>query len=87
MNREFRNHPDRTFQRPDERTIKEHTIQVEKKEFSIALKENRGGRFVRVTETKFGKRNTVIVPLSGVESFVQAFSIVLDALPPGHNTR
>lgn len=42
-------------------------IQVERKIFSFALRENQRGRFLRITEDVGGKRDTIIIPATGLE--------------------
>ena len=46
-------------------------IQIERKTFAVFLKQNARGRFLRITETSAGKRNTVIVPASGLSEFAR----------------
>jgi len=53
----------------EERTLRKHQIQVERKTFTFALKENPRGRFVRITEDVSGQRDTIIVPASGLAEF------------------
>ena len=52
-----------------EETIKTDKIQVERKTFVISLKENPRGRFLRITEDVGGRRDTIIVPSTGLEDF------------------
>jgi len=44
-------------------------LQIERKLFTITLKENPRGRFLRITEDAGNKRNSVIVPITGLEDF------------------
>jgi hypothetical protein len=53
----------------EERTLRKHQIQVERKTFTFTLKENPRGRFVRITEDVSGQRDTIIVPASGLGEF------------------
>lgn len=41
--------------------------QIERKFFSFDLKENPRGRFLRITEDVGGRRDTIIVPATGLE--------------------
>jgi hypothetical protein len=43
-------------------------VQVERKFFSFDLRENPRGRFLRITEDVGGRRDTVIIPATGLES-------------------
>ena len=52
-----------------EETLKTDKIQVERKTFAFALKENSRGRFLRITEDVGGRRDTIIVPATGLEDF------------------
>jgi hypothetical protein len=52
-----------------EDTIRTEKIQVERKTFVIALKENPRGRFLRITEDVGGRRDTIIVPSTGLADF------------------
>ena len=42
-------------------------IQIERKQFSFSLKENIRGRFLKVTEDVGGRRDTIIIPSTGLE--------------------
>lgn len=42
-------------------------IQVERKTFSFVLKQNPRGRFLRITEDVGGRRDTIIIPSTGLE--------------------
>lgn len=61
-------------QRPpvEEDTLKTEKLQVERKTFVLVLKENSRGRFLRVTEDVGGRRDSIIVPASGLEDFRKA---------------
>ncbi|HTX21556.1 MAG TPA: hypothetical protein VMD27_06845 [Candidatus Aquilonibacter sp.] len=52
-----------------EDTLKSETIQIERKTFVFTLKENPRGRFLRITEDVNGRRDTVIIPSTGLEEF------------------
>lgn len=42
-------------------------IQIERKQFFFDLKENPRGRFLRITEDVGGRRDTIIIPATGLE--------------------
>lgn len=42
-------------------------VQVERKLFSFDLRENPRGRFLRITEDVGGRRDTIIIPATGLE--------------------
>jgi len=52
-------------------------IQVERKHVVIEVRENERGRFLRITETAHGRRNTVIIPSTGLSDFTAAINEVL----------
>lgn len=53
----------------NEDTLKSAKIQIERKTFVLALKENPRGRFLRITEDVGGRRDTIIIPAPGLEEF------------------
>jgi len=53
----------------NEETLKTDKIQIERKTFVFALKENPRGRFLRITEDVSGRRDTIIIPAPGLEEF------------------
>jgi hypothetical protein len=55
----------------NEDTLKTERLQVERKAFVFALKENPRGRFLRITEDVGGRRDTIIIPATGLEEFKQ----------------
>jgi hypothetical protein len=52
-------------------------IQVERKQFFFDLKENPRGRFLRITEDVGGRRDTIIIPSTGLQEFMDAISRVI----------
>jgi len=42
-------------------------VQVERKTFSFTLKQNPRGRFLKITEDVGGRRDTIIIPSTGLE--------------------
>ena len=55
----------------NEDTLKSDKVQIERKTFLFTLKENPRGRFLRITEDVGGRRDTIIVPATGLEEFKQ----------------
>jgi hypothetical protein len=53
-------------------------LQIERKYFYVALRENDRGKFLRITEEAHGRRNSIIVPTTGVDDFTAAISEVLN---------
>lgn len=63
----YRSQPPRPFVQED--TLKSELIHIERKSFLLTLKENPRGRFLRITEEMGGKRNTIIIPSTGLAEF------------------
>lgn len=55
----------------NEEVLKMERLQIERKAFIFALKENPRGRFLRVTEDVGGRRDSIIVPATGLEEFTR----------------
>ena len=53
----------------NEDTLKSEKVQIERKTFVFTLKENPRGRFLRITEDVGGRRDTIIIPSTGLEDF------------------
>ena len=49
-------------------------VQVERKTFSFELRENPRGRFLRITEDVGGRRDTIIIPSTGLEQIQTALA-------------
>jgi hypothetical protein len=62
-----------------EETIKSDKVQIERKTFVFALKENPRGRFLRITEDVSGRRDTIIIPATGLEEFRRLFDDMIKA--------
>jgi PurA ssDNA and RNA-binding protein len=52
-----------------EDTLQSAEIQIERKLFLFTLKENPRGRFLRITEDVGGRRDTIIIPSTGLADF------------------
>ena len=68
-----------------EETLHSAELQIERKTFLFALKENPRGRFLRITEDVAGRRDTIIIPSTGLEEFknvVDAMVKALNEIPP-----
>jgi hypothetical protein len=52
-------------------------VQIERKRFHFEFRENERGRFLRITEEAHGRRNTIIVPSTGLDEFTAAIDDVL----------
>ncbi len=60
-----------------EDTLKTETIQIERKIFIFTLKDNPRGRLLRITEDVGGRRDTIIIPATGLEDFRRALEEML----------
>jgi hypothetical protein len=52
-----------------EETLQSGELQIERKTFMFALKENPRGRFLRITELRNPQSATIIIPVSGLGDF------------------
>ncbi|HZR06064.1 MAG TPA: hypothetical protein VFA61_09565 [Candidatus Udaeobacter sp.] len=57
--------------------IEAKELQIERKHFYVELRENERGRFLRITEEAHGRRNSIIVPSTGVDEFTATIAEVL----------
>jgi hypothetical protein len=57
--------------------IEARELQIERKHFYIEFRENDRGRFLRITEEAHGRRNSIIVPSTGVDEFAATIVEVL----------
>ena len=53
-------------------------VGVERKHFTLDLKENPQGRFLRITEEVKGRHNSIIIPATGLELFRDALNEVIN---------
>lgn len=59
-------------------------FQVERKHVFVEFRENSRGRFLRITEEAHGRRNSVIIPDSGLSDFLR---IVTDVISIGEKAQ
>ncbi len=72
---------DAGFQKPhvEESTLTSATIQIERKSYSLTIRENVRGRFLRIVEDTGGRHNSIIVPESGLEDFAKVLDEMVKA--------
>jgi hypothetical protein len=63
-------------------------LQIERKQITFDLKENPRGTFLRITEEVRGRRNSIIIPTTGLEQFCDALNEVIkfNQTPVGSRT-
>ncbi|MFV0415751.1 MAG: DNA-binding protein [Chthoniobacterales bacterium] len=66
-------------ERSNERLIHSGEAQIERKNFLVELRENTRGRFLRITEESHGRRNSIIVPSTGLDDFANLLDDAFDA--------
>ena len=72
-------------QRDQETTLFTQRILIERKEFTLALKENLRGRFIRIVETNGNYFASIIVPANGLKHFQAMVGQMIEAaqdIPP-----
>ena len=69
----------------DDGSLATGEIQVERKTFFFALKENARGAFLRITEDVGGRRDSIILPATGLEDFRDQLNHMIEALERSGN--
>ena len=67
--------------------IEARELQIERKHFHVEFRENDRGKFLRITEEAHGRRNTIIIPSTGLEEFMAMAGEVMqvaDRVPAAH---
>jgi hypothetical protein len=59
--------------------LKSETIAVERKTFIFDLRENPRGRFLRITEDANGRRDSIVIPATGLEELRRALDDIISA--------
>lgn len=54
-------------------------VQIERKQFFFELKENPRGCFLKITEDVGGRRDAIIVPSTGLDTFRDALNRALES--------
>lgn len=62
----------------NEEKLYSETLQVERKFFFFDLKRNSEGTFLKITEKKDDRRNSIIIPDSGLNEFVEKIKEVVE---------
>ncbi len=65
--------------RVTEDTLKSGIIQIERKTFILTLRENPRGRLLRITEEIGGRRNSIIIPSTGLAEFKKVVGEMIEA--------
>ncbi len=60
-------------------------VQIERKNFHVEFRENERGKFLRITEEAHGRRNTIIVPGTGVAEFTAAIDEIVGGGERAHS--
>jgi hypothetical protein len=63
----------------NEDTLHTGEVQIERKTFVFTLKENPRGRFLRITEDVGGRRDTIIIPSTGLDEFKKLLDTMVKA--------
>lgn len=58
--------------------LQTHSLRVERKHITFDLRENPRGRFLRITEEVSGRRDSIIVPVTGLEEFRAALDKIIE---------
>jgi PurA ssDNA and RNA-binding protein len=52
-------------------------VRIERKQIAFDLKENPNGTFLRITEVVSDRRNSIVIPATGLELFHEALNEVI----------
>jgi len=61
-----------------ETIIQSGKVLVERKQFFFDLKENERGRFLKITEEVNGRRDTIIIPSTGLNDFADLLQDMIE---------
>ncbi|MEM1157883.1 MAG: PUR family DNA/RNA-binding protein [Verrucomicrobiota bacterium] len=61
-----------------EEELRSEKIQVERKLFFLDLKENQRGKFLKITEDVGGRRDTIIIPASGLPEIAEVLQEIIE---------
>jgi len=67
--------------------LKSENIVVERKSFIFDLRENPRGRFLRITEDANGRRDSIVIPATGLEDFRRVLDGMIAASQETGNLR
>ncbi len=59
--------------------ISSDKLHIENKTLFVDLKENDGGRFLQIAELSNDRRSTVVIPISGIDVFMQSLTKITGA--------
>lgn len=62
------------------RVLTSDKLHIENKTLFVDLKENDGGRFLQIAELSNDRRSTVVIPISGLDAFMEALKKVEESL-------
>jgi PurA-like ssDNA and RNA-binding protein len=65
-------------QRGTDDPLASEKVQVDRKVFFLDLKENQRGRFLKITEDVGGRRDTIMLPASAFQQFLEALTRIVD---------
>jgi hypothetical protein len=62
-----------------DRELLSEQVKVERKSFTFELRENPRGRFLKVTEDVGGRRDTIIIPATGLDTIREVLDHAIQA--------
>ena len=62
------------------RVLMSDKLHIENKTLFVDLKENDGGRFLQIAELSNDRRSTVVIPISGLDVFMEAVKKIVESL-------
>jgi hypothetical protein len=58
--------------------LKTQSLRVERKHFTFDIRENPRGKFLRITEEVNGRRDAIVIPLTGIQEFRNVLNEVVE---------
>jgi hypothetical protein len=66
----------------EEHVLHSERLQIERKTFTLSMRENPRGRFLRITEDVAGRHDTIIVPAPGLKDFLRVLTEMAQKAEP-----
>ena len=66
----------------EEHVLHSERLQIERKTFTLSMRENPRGRFLRITEDVAGRHDTIIVPAPGLKDLLRVLTEMAQKAEP-----
>jgi hypothetical protein len=69
------------------KTLRTEKLDIERKSVVVQLQENLRGRLLRITEECRGRRNTIVIPATGLAELHRVLGLMLEQSGTGSQTK